>query len=359
VFIGWLNTGGITDRGYYYGLWAQAVWELSPTLTATLGARSDWQVIQDVYRQFGGDQVIHEQVGTAYPELRRQNRRSHDFTPRLALNWRPSLSHNLRFIYSEAFRAVPPQEIIRLPRDFGDAESELTRNWEAIYSFFSPKGWKLSVNAFRLKGNVIYTFDSAGIGFTRGSGWSNTGGSVDFRRTWESGWEAWANLTQYKLKRATDAYAFMRDYKTASNPPLPNQWLPLDSPESLAKLGSSSAFSTGTTLALEARYNGKITSLRPLDLNSGDPSPTQAGTPNYLLHSIPSSFTVDLHLRQDLKHFGWKGSHLAIGIHNLLDSKVWGVMNMDVQGWDKNTYSKPTQIPGFGRQWTLQLGYSY
>lgn len=357
VFIGWLNTGGITDRGYYYGLWGQAIWEATPTLTWTLGVREDWQVIQDVYRQLGGDQVIHEQVGSTYPELRRRNRRAHDFTPRLAMSWRPSRGHILRLIYSKAFRAVPPQEIIRLPRNFGDAESELTRNWEAIYSIFSPQRWKLSLNVFRLKGNVIYIFNSAGVGFTPGSGWSNMGGSVDVRRTWESGWEAWANLTQYKLKRATDAYDFMLDYKTTGNPPLPNQWLPLDSPERLIKLGASRVISTDTTIALEARYNGPIISLRPVELNPGDPKPTQTGTPNFLQHSTPSSFSVDFHVRQDLKRFGWKGGHLAIGIHNLLDAKVWGVMNMDVQGWDKNTYSKPTQIPGFGRQWTLQVGY--
>lgn len=361
TFIGWSNFGGIKDEGYYYGIWTQAIWNPATDLTITAGARYDRQVVQDAYRELGGDKILWRTVPGSpgvYEQIRVQDRASKDFTPRVALNWRIDHRSNLRVIYAQAFRAVPPQEIIRLPRDFGDAESEKVKDYEALYSTTFSNGLNLSLNAFRMEGNVVYAFSPATNSFNRGSGWSNTGATAELRYVTPS-LEVWANGTFSSLKRATDAFGFMKDYRTAGTPALPNMEKALDSPSTLAKAGASYRFESGTVLSGELIYNGSITSLRPVNLNPGDPQPTDPGQPNFLEHHVPSSVVANVTLRQDMGHFGWNGGFLLLKISNLLDSKAWGVLNMDMQNWNANTYAKPTQLPGFGRLITLQVGWSF
>jgi outer membrane receptor protein involved in Fe transport len=366
TFIGWNGGGGIKDNGYYYGVWTQAIWTPQKDLTITAGLRYDKQVIQDVYRELGGDQVLYRRLGTGpftYEQLRFKDVSSKDVTPRVAANWRISDTQNLRAIYAKAFRAVPPQEVIRLPRDFGDAESEQIKDYEVIYNISPSFSTNLTVNAFRQSSNVVYAFNpslpgSTTGGFTRGSGFTTSGLSADFR--WIGiGWEFWSNATYYKLDRASDAFSFMKDYKAPGTPALPNMDKPLDSPTRLFKAGYSRYFDSGTSLSGELHYNGTITSLTPLNLNVNDPNPATPGTPNYLEHEVPSSTTVTVSCRQDFSRWGWKGGFGVLKISNLLDAKVNGVLNMDSQNWNANTYGKPTQLAGFGRQFSLQVGYKF
>lgn len=365
TFIGWSSFGGILDEGYYFGLWTQGIWTPSPRVTVTAGVRYDHQNVVDVYRQLGGDQLLYRRVGAGtaaspyqYVEFRFQNRKTTDVTPRLALNFRINDGSNLRLIYSEAFRAVPPQEIIRLPADLGDADSEKTRNYEAIYSVGLTDRLSATANVFHMKGNVVYAFNPDLPGFTKGSGWSNTGGSLSLTYV-GGGLEAWSNLTLYSLKRATDAFSFVRDYKDPRTPALANMEKPLDSPTTLFKIGGSYRFGKGTTVAAETQYSGAITSIIPVNQNPGDPSPANPSQPNFVLHETPSSFSVDLTARQDLGAWGLRGAFLSLKIRNLLDGDVWGVLNQDQQGWDANTYARPSEIPGFGRALYVRFGYNF
>ena len=293
-FIGWAPGGGIYDKGFYFGVWAQAIWTPIEALTVTAGARYDYQNIGDVGRQVGRD-LRYDRVirgtDTSYLPFRVSNRIAQDFTPRVAVNYRLSKDANLRLIYAQAFRAVPPQEVIRLPRDAntGDipnAESEKTNNIDAIFSFKASENLSLTVNGFYMDGNVVYSFAPATQSFNRGSGWTNIGGSVAANLVLNNGLEVWANATYYILGRSSDTYNFMRDWKdttTADGTPvapfLANQRLPIDSPTLLAKAGASYFFPSQTSIAAEFYYNGSIQILTPTNnnLNELSPVPTRGG----------------------------------------------------------------------------------
>jgi outer membrane receptor protein involved in Fe transport len=366
-FIGWSPGGGIYDRGWYIGGWAQVIWNPIEPLTVTAGARYDYQIITDVGRQIGRD-LRYDRVirgtDTSYLPFRVQNRTASDFTPRIAVNYRFSNDANLRLIYAQAFRAVPPQEVIRLPRDpvTGDipnAESEKLNTFEAIFSTKLGSNVNLTVNGFYMNGNVVYAFNPSTQSFNRGSGWSNAGGSVALNYIVQSGIELWANATYYALNRSTDAFGFMRDWKTQGNPFLPNQFKPLDSPTLLAKAGASYMLPSQTSFAGEVYFNGGITMITPVNNNLGDPSPAEPGQPNFREYTTPSSFSINLTIRQDLEPLGMKGFFVLLKGRNLLNTPVWNVMQMDAQGsWNNNTFVRPNQIPDFGRQLYIQLGYT-
>ncbi|MCS6807505.1 MAG: TonB-dependent receptor [Candidatus Kapabacteria bacterium] len=382
-FIGWLPGGGIYDRGWYFGVWTQAIWTPIEALTVTAGARYDFQTVTDVGRQIGRnlryDRVVRG-TDTVYLPFRVQNRIAQDFTPRIAVNYRLSKETNIRLIYAQAFRAVPPQEIIRLPRDpnTGDipnAESEKLNNIEAIVSVKPTDNLSITLNGFYMDGNVVYSFNPAAQAFSRGSGWTNIGGSIAANLVLANGLEAWANATYYALGRSTDAFGFMRDWKdttTADGTPiapfLPNERRPLDSPTLLAKAGASYLFPSQTSLAAEVYYNGPIQILTPTNNNLGDlsPVPTRGGVAgvnfdarNFVQYQIPSSFAVNLTIRQDLEPLGMKGFFVLAKARNLLGTDVWGVLQMDSQGsWNPNTFVRPNQLPDFGRQFYIQVGYT-
>jgi hypothetical protein len=64
-------------------------------------------------------------------------------------------------------------------------------------------------------------------------------------------------------------------------------------------------------------------------------------------------------LRQDLEPLGMKGFFILAKARNLLGTDVWGVLQMDAQGsWNSNTYNRPNQLPDFGRQFYVQIGYT-
>jgi outer membrane receptor protein involved in Fe transport len=366
-FIGWAPGGGIYDKGWYFGAWAQVIWTPIEPLTITAGARYDFQNVDDVGRQVGRDlryDRIVSGTDTTYRPFRVQNRTASDFTPRIALNYRFSPTMNLRLVYAQAFRAVPPQEIIRLPRDAstGDipnAESEKLNDIEGIFSARLSDNVSLTVNGFYMNGNVVYAFSPATQSFNRGSGWTNVGGSLAVNYIVSGGIELWANGTFYALQRSTDAFNFMRDWKAAGTPFLPNQLKPIDSPTLLIKGGASYELPSQTSFAGEAYFNGAITILTPVNNNLGDPSPTDAGQPNFREYSIPSSFSVNLTIRQDLEPLGLKGWFVLAKARNLLATPVWNVLQMDAQGsWNNTTFNRPNQLPDFGRQIYIQVGYT-
>ncbi len=366
-FIGWSPAGGIYDKGWYIGGWLQAIWTPIDNLTVTAGARYDFQNVTDVGRQIGRDLRFDRVVrgtDTTFLPFRVQNRIAQDFTPRIAVNYRFSDDANIRLLYSQAFRAVPPQEIIRLPRDpvTGDipnAESEKLNSYEAIFSTKIGSNVNLTVNGFFMQGNVVYSFSPATQGFNRGSGWTNLGGSVALNYVVLNGIELWMNATYYALSRSTDAFGFMRDWKAPGTPFLPNQQKPLDSPTALVKAGASYVLPSATSVAAEVYFNGSIRILTPVNNNLGDPQPTAADQPNFREYNIPSSFALNLTARQDLESVGLRGFFVLLKARNLLNTPVWNVMQMDAQGsWNPNTFVRPNQIPDFGRQFYIQLGYT-
>jgi outer membrane receptor protein involved in Fe transport len=368
TFLGWHPLGGIATNGHYYGAWGQAIWTPSATVTVTAGARFDRQVVEDAHFHLGGDRLLYRRLGTApnftFEPMEYKDRTTTDFTPRLALDWSFRPRSNVRLLYTEAFRAVAPDEIVRLPRGTGDAESEHTRNYEAILSLGPTESLSVSLNAFHLTGNVLYggnfDFETRAFQYGKGNGWSNTGASLVAQYRDGRGTEAWLHATQYALRKPTDFFSFVRDYKAPGAPPLPPAREPLDSATTLLKAGASRRFATGTTAAGEVHFTGSTRSLVPVNQNLGDPSPTDPGQPNFRRHQSPTSLTLDLSLRQELRRWGLRGAYAAVGVRDLFDQIAWGVLTQDEQqSWDLNTYARPSQLPSLGRRFYIRAGYTF
>lgn len=356
TFIGWYP--GIQDRGFYLGIWNQLILHPNNNLFINIGIRYDYQNVVEVIRHMGGQQM-YRKVGNDTVKFAFTDKKANDITPRIGIGYKFTDNFDCKLFYSQAFRAVPPQEIIRLPSNFtGQAESEKTYNYEAIFNYRVLKNLHFQLSAFHLKGNIVYQWNPASSGFSKGSGWQNTGLTTVIFYSFGKEFEAWFTSTYYNLKRATDAYQFMKDYKLPSNPPLPNMYKPLDSPTFLLKTGGSYLLPTQTTLALEFYYNNSIKVLTPVDLNVDDPSPNNVDQPNYKIYSIPSSYYINFNITQKFNFLNLDNLFLSFKINNLLDNKVWNVLNYDMQGYDKNTYYKPNQIPDFGRRFTFQLSYN-
>lgn len=346
-FIGWAPWGGITDKGWYFGGWLQATWNPMERLYLIGGARYDYQKVEAVYRQLGKDQ-LYQQMDDGYMPILREDSTAEDITPRLAINYYLNETDNIRLIYAEAFRAVPPQELIRLPMDSGEAESEDTKNYEIIGSFKLKKNLHLTANMFHTKSNITYQWNPAVAAFSKGSGWRNTGGSIEVNYINPSGFEGWVNATAYRLRRPTDALRFMTGE--------PNQYESLDSPDALFKAGALYRMHTKTTLAGELYYNSSTTLFLPADNNAED-SPSERV---YQIFEVPGSFTFNLTIRQDLSIFGLDKFHCTFKIDNVLDADEWYGLNMDAQSsWDYNLYTRPSRLPGFGRRFFAHLEYRF
>jgi outer membrane receptor protein involved in Fe transport len=345
-FIGWSPFGGVTDEGWYMGAWAQATVKPMDRLFFISGLRYDYQKVEAVYRQLGGDQLYQEAAG-GYAPIRKDGVSVDDFSPRLAVNYYFNDTDNIRLIYARAFRAVPPQELIRLPESLS-AESEETNDCEAIGSFKLSDQVNFTANAFYLENNITYQWSPAVSSFSEGSGWRNTGGSIALNYVNEYGLEAWTSVTAYRLRRPTDALRFMTGE--------PNQYEPLDSPESLFKAGASYRTQTKTTLAAEIYYNSSITIYTPAVNNVEDPVSADVFT----VYDVPGSFSLNAAVRQDLSIVGLDRCYCLFKIDNILDTDVWYGLNMDAQSsWDYTAYSRPSQLPGFGRRFYVQAGYRF
>lgn len=258
-FLFYRPSGGISDNGWYYGLWLQAIYTPIPKLTITAGVRYDYQFIKDAYRNFGNQLVYTFNSNTSeYTPIQARNKIDQNITPRAVVNYRFTENTNVRAIFARAFRAVPPQEIIRLPLDI-EARSEITDNYELIVSHsFNKKRSNVTFNSFYLQNNRLYQFNPALQAFNAGSAWSNIGFTLSAFHKLENT-DFWASATYYILRRPSDAFAFMRDYKNPREgtgvlgtigsggvapiyDPLPNMLLPLDSPDLMIKGGSKSFF---------------------------------------------------------------------------------------------------------------------
>ena len=350
-FIGWAPWGGITDNGWYAGGWLQGEWHATRKLSFIAGARYDYQEVESVYRQLGGEllyQQVEENQEIKYIPVKRVKSIARDFTPRIALNYYLNNTDNIRLIYARAFRAVPPQELIRLPWTVGDAESEETENYEIIGSFNLMDHLNMTLNAFYIESNITYQWNPEDAAFSKGSGWRNTGGSIELSYRHPKGFEQWFNATVYRLRRPTDALKFMAD--------LPNQYEPLDSPETLVKSGASYRTQTGTTLAAEMYYNSSTTIYVPAVNNIED----SLSDVIYEVYEVPSSLSINCALRQDFSYFGLNGMFGLIKVENIFDTDTWYGLNMDAQqSWDYHLYARPNQLPGFGRRFYVQLGYRF
>ena len=343
-FIGWSPFGGITDSGWYMGGWLQATVKPMDRLFFISGLRYDYQKVADVYRQLGGDQ-LYQEIDGAYVPIRREGSTAEDFSPRFAVNYYINETDNIRLIYARAFRAVPPQELIRLPAGLGEAKSEETKDYEAIGSFKLSDQVNLTTNVFQLNNNITYQWNPGVSSFSEGSGWRNTGGSVGLNYVSASHFEGWTSITAYRLRRPTDALRFMAGE--------PNQYEPLDSPASLFKAGASYLTRTKTTLAAEIYYNSSIKSLVPAVNNAED----QPSADTYKVYDVPASFSLNAAVRQDLSVFGLPRCFCLFKVDNILDTDVLYNLNMDAQSsWDYNVYARPEQLPGFGRRYYIQMG---
>lgn len=348
-FIGWARFGGIIDNGFTLGGWGQFIYKPFESLSITAGVRYDYQKVAEVYRQLGGDlryDAIRDQSGTIieYRPVLKENRIAQDFTPRIAVNYHFNPFTNIRLLYGQAFRMVPPQEIIRLPFDLGDAKSEKTNNFEAIFTTKLIDKIILTANAFYLKGSEIYAWNPTEASFTKATGWKNTGGSLSINYITKK-FEAWGNFTYYDLQRATDAYAFMTQVVDGKTVPLPNQFKSLESPSILAKAGASYNVLNGTILATELFYNGEIQSLHPKRNNDE----------LFYLHKVPSSFYCNLTLNQNLSVIGMRGFQLIVRAENVLNNTVWNVLPSEAENWSAAKYEKPHQLPTWGRLFSVKL----
>ena len=196
-FLFYRPSGGISDNGWYYGLWSQVIYTPIPKLTITAGLRYDYQFIRDAYRNFG-NQVVYTFNSTTgeYTPIRSQNKIDQNFTPRAVVNYRFSENTNIRAIYARAFRAVPPQEVIRLPLEL-NPRSEITDNYELILLHsFNKKKSSISFNAFYLQNNRLYQFNPALQSFNAGSAWSNIGTSITANHRIEK-WDIWGAVSYY------------------------------------------------------------------------------------------------------------------------------------------------------------------
>ncbi|MCS6833535.1 MAG: TonB-dependent receptor, partial [Flammeovirgaceae bacterium] len=268
-----------------------------------------------------------------------------DITPRICINYHFTPFTNIRLLYGQAFRMVPPQEIIRLPFALGDAKSEKTNNFEAIFTTKIIDRIILTTNAFWLKGSEIYAWNPTEASFNKATGWSNAGGSLSLQYVAKK-LEAWTNVTYYHaLKRATDAYTFMTKVVDGKNVPLPNEFRPLESPTLLIKGGLSYNMSNSTVVATELFYNGEIQTLHPKRNNDE----------LFYLHRVPASFYCNLIINQNLSAIGIKGFYLMFRAENIFDQLVWNVLPSEAENWNAARYEKPHQIPNWGRLFSVKL----
>ncbi|MCS6795744.1 MAG: TonB-dependent receptor [Raineya sp.] len=387
-FLFYRPSGGISDNGWYYGLWLQAIYTPIPKLTITAGVRYDYQFIKDAYRNFGNQVVYTFNANTGeYTPIRAQNKVDQNITPRAVINYRFNENTNVRAIFARAFRAVPPQEVIRLPLDI-EPKSEITDNYEIIVSHnFNKKRSNVSFNTFYLQNNRLYQFNPALQAFNAGSAWSNIGFTLSTYHRLEYV-DFWGSATYYILRRPSDAFAFMRDYKKPREgtgilgtigsggvapiyDPLPNMLLPLDSPDLLIKGGGSYSFKRGTTIGMESYFNGQILMLAPANNNAGELRPEaiivqgnqvienpNPNPNNYTKHYVPASLYFNLYIRQNFDRLlNVRGLFIELKVNNLLNSPVWNVLNSDAQGWNSAIYYKPNQIPDFGRRFMFSFNY--
>lgn len=387
---------GVKANGKQFGAWSQLTLNFTTNTSLIAGLRYDYQKIERVYRYEAGnpnfmayetaldsvsksslaspsfipftDPVINStqsnyilQAGNYTQPLQRKDVVAHNSTPRMALVQNiPSLAMTVKLIYSEAFRMVTPQEVIRLPASLGNATSEKLYNREIVFiNNFLKNRLTTSVNGFHINGSTIYAQQVTTLALTASPPWSNTGATFTALYLINNQWRISAGHTTYQLRRPNDNH-LLGD-------------IGINSPEKLWKAAiSRSILDDKYSVSLEYYYNSEIyttysppTSVSSVLKSNGTfyappPLPGETQNPFPGQNSVlrvwkvpPSSFfnfTFSSNIGNDLI--------LVISSKNIFNQKVYSLI--DVNSEAINTPSLPThQLLGFGREVYFKLGYRF
>lgn len=405
---------GISDDGRQYGLWAQFTTTFKTETTLVLGIRYDAQKIYNVYRHQNGFETdyayesmldpyqrtpvtggttpyvgpgntinlsnrVNDGLGNATPfgyvqPFQRRDTVAEDKTPRLALIQNIKATNTtVKLMYAEAFRMVTPQELIRLPRELGNAESEKVKNSELniIQSFLNGR-LILNFDFFKMYGTTIYAFNAATTAFGQSPAWSNTGGSLAATFQIDQKWRALGSYTSYQLRRPSDS-AFLNTLFT----PKPQA---LNSPTKLWKAAiSRSVINDDYTVSLEYYYNsaiflmenppstnsqvlnsdGTLRELPPMTAERTNASTyfgygVGGGITRYRVWKVPPSQFFALTFSSNLGN----NLILVVSAKNIFNQKVFYPLDIDSGGFTAPTLD-PHQLLGFGRELYLKLGYRF
>lgn len=405
---------GIADDGRQFGLWTQFTTTFATDTTLVFGLRYDAQKINNVYRHqngmetdivnesltdpylktpsTGGNQPIvapgnpinlttpvNDDFGNRAPSgyvqpFQRKNIVAEDKTPRIALiqNFKGT-DTTVKLMYAEAFRMVTPQEIIRLPRELGNAQSEKVRNKEInIIQPFLKGALIFNLDYFRMTGSTIYAFNAATTSFGQSPEWNNTGGSIATTYILDDKWRANASYTSYQLRRPSDS-SFLNTLFT----PKPQA---LNSPTKLWKAAiSRSIINNNYTISLEFYYNAEIylmenpprnnaqtlnndgtfRELPPFTLEDRNASVylgsgIGGGITRYRIWKVPASKFFNLTFSSNLGN----DLILVISAKNVFNQKV--LYPLDIES---GSFTSPTQdthqLLSFGREFYFKLGYRF
>ncbi|GEM_PF-3066624 len=64
-------------------------------------------------------------------------------------------------------------------------------------------------------------------------------------------------------------------------------------------------------------------------------------------------------ISQDFRKFRIYGLTMMLKVRNVFNTKEHYMLNTSMQTWEKNTYYKPNEVHGFGRQFIFQATYEF
>lgn len=410
----YLYNQGIANDGRQYGQWLQMSMSFNTNTTLIAGGRYDWQRINRVYRfEYGNPAYTAAEVlnfpGTTTPfnstinqnanfqpfvngagqtvnpqyvrnftfgtaPFERKDSVAQAVTPRVGLiqNF-PQTDTTIKLLYGEAFRFVTPQELIRLPAELGNAQSERVNNLEAnlLQNLFKGR-LGLTFVWFRLRGSTIYAFNAAQQAFGQSPGWSNEGGSVASNWLVDNNWRINASFSSYKLRRASDV-SFLEKIDTP-----PNQ--ALNSPTKLWKAAiSRNLFNDMFSLTLEYYYNSAIYLMQspptnivqtlnddlsfydipPLPNETNPKYPGAGGARGSLLTrsrvwKVPPSQYFNLTFSSNVGN----DLILVFSVKNIFNQKVFYPLDID-SGSFQAPIMDPHMLRGFGTELFMKVGYRF
>ena len=306
--------------------------------------------------------------------FQRKNYVAEDKTPRIALiqNF-PATDSTIKLLYAEAFRMVTPQELIRLPRDQGNARSEKIYNSEInfIQGLFK-NSLILNFDFFRMRGSTIYAFNSSQNAFSSTPGWENQGGSLASTFRPDEKWRIGGSFTSYKLRRPSDV-----SFLNALFTPGPQA---LNSPTKLWKANvSRSILKDMFSITLEFYYNseihlmqnppstyeqtrnddGSFRDLMPLNGERTNASTylgtgVGSGSTRYRVWKVPETKFFNLTFSSNVGN----DLILIVSAKNIFNQKVFYPLDIESGSFANPTLS-PNQLIGFGRELFIKLGYRF
>ncbi|HMX33071.1 MAG TPA: hypothetical protein PKC66_12605, partial [Leptospiraceae bacterium] len=405
---------GIADDGRQFGIWTQLTSTFKTDTTIVLGLRYDAQKIYNVYRHqngmlndvaqesvtdpylrtpsTGGNQpfvgpgntinlttpvndVFGNRVATGYVQpFQRKNFVAEDKTPRIAFIQNiKATDTTIKLMYAEAFRMVTPQELIRLPRELGNAQSEKVRNREInIIQPLFKGALVLNFDYFRMTGSTIYAFNAATLAFGQSPEWSNNGGSLSVTYVVDNKWRLNGSYSSYQLRRPSDS-SFLNTLFTPKSQAL-------NSPTKLWKAAiSRSVINDNYTISLEFYYNGSIYlmenpprtnsqvlnndgTLRELPPLPGETATAASyfgygvggGITRYRVWKVPESKFFNLTFSSNLGN----DLILVISAKNIFNQRVLYPLDQESGSFTSPTLD-PRQLLGFGREMYFKLGYRF